>query len=101
MSRVLLQFDFPYTGPWGPGMASAMEGLAQDIAGEPGLVWKIWTESETEGRAGGIYLFETAAQAEAYRAKHSARLGAFGITGIRAMAFDVNEALSRIDRAPL
>ncbi|MDR5651020.1 monooxygenase [Ruixingdingia sedimenti] len=101
MSRTLLQFDFPYSGPWGPAMAEAMAGLAQDIATEPGLVWKIWTESEAEGRAGGLYLFETADQAEAYRAKHAARLGAFGITGIRAIAFAVNDALSRIDRAPV
>jgi hypothetical protein len=101
MSRVLLQFDFPFAGPFGAAMTEAMEGLAQDIATEPGLVWKIWTESEAEGRAGGIYVFETAEQAEAYRAKHSARLEAFGITGIRALAFSINDALSRIDRAPL
>ena len=38
---VLLQVDFPFQGPWGDEMATAMEGLAQDIAAEPGLTWKI------------------------------------------------------------
>ena len=49
----LLQIDFPYNGPWGDTAAEAMRGLAEDIAGTPGLKWKIWTESQTTGRAGG------------------------------------------------
>ncbi|MBJ2151113.1 MULTISPECIES: monooxygenase [Paracoccaceae] len=101
MSVTLLQFDFPFTGPWGAGMTAAMEDLAQDIAGEPGLLWKIWTENQDSGRAGGVYLFASADAAEAYRVKHSARLAAFGITGIVAHAFAVNDALSAITRAPL
>lgn len=40
---VLLQFDFPFRGPWGAALADAMKGLAADIAGEPGLIWKMWT----------------------------------------------------------
>ena len=96
----LLQVDFPYQGPWGEEMATAMSGLAQSIAQEPGLIWKIWTENEAEGRAGGIYVFDDAAAAAAYRDKHAARLGAFGITGIVARSFDVNGDLSAITRAP-
>jgi hypothetical protein len=101
MTRTLVQFDFPYAGPWGADMAGAMDGLAQDIAAEPGLVWKIWTENAAEGRAGGIYVFETAEAAEAYREKHARRLATFGITGIVARSFAINDALSRITRAPL
>ena len=33
MARTLVQFDFPYPGPWGAEMAQAMDGLARDIAG--------------------------------------------------------------------
>lgn len=98
---ILLQFDFPMTGPWGPEMAEAFSGLAADIAAEPGLRWKIWTEAPDEGRAGGIYLFETRAAAEAYRDRHAARLRAFGIEGIRALLFEVNRPLSQTTRAPL
>ncbi len=101
MSHTLLQFDFPFDGPWGSEMTGAMQGLAQDIAAEPGLVWKIWTENKAENRAGGIYVFTSADAAAAYTAKHSARLAAFGITGIVAKSFDVNPELSGITRAPL
>ena len=101
MAQTLVQFDFPFAGPWGDQMAEAMQGLAQDIAAEPGLVWKIWTENRAEGRAGGIYVFDTPEAAAAYRDKHSARLADFGITGIVAHSFDVNDALSQITRAPV
>lgn len=98
---ILVQFDFPFAGPWGREMAAAMADLAADIAAEPGLRWKIWTEAPEEGRAGGLYLFESRAEAEAYRDKHAARLEGFGITGIRALILDVNAGLSAITRAPL
>ena len=101
MAYTLVQFDFPYSGPWGAEMAGAMGDLARDIAGEEGLVWKIWTENQEEGRAGGIYVFETPEAAAAYRDKHAARLAEFGITGINALMFDVNDGLSKITRAPL
>ena len=101
MAHTLLQFDFPFPGPWGAEMAAGLGDLAQDIAAEPGLVWKIWTENEAGGRAGGIYVFDNPSAAEAYREKHSARLAAFGVTGIVARTFDVNTELSGITRAPL
>ena len=97
----LLQIDFPYAGPWGDGMAAASRELAEDIARAPGLRWKIWTENPETGRAGGIYLFDDAASADAYLRMHTERLTRFGITGIHAEAFDVNEALTRIDRGPV
>lgn len=53
----ILQVDFHYSGPWGKAMSEGMEGLAHSIAEEPGLLWKIWTENEAAGEAGGIYLF--------------------------------------------
>ncbi len=97
----LVQFDFPFSGPFGAEMSAAMADLAQSIATEPGLLWKIWTENPETGEAGGVYLFADPASADAYIAKHTARLQAFGVSGIRARSFAVNEALSRIDRAPL
>jgi hypothetical protein len=97
----LLQVDFPYSGPFGEAMYTAMQELAQDIAEESGLVWKMWTENETEGAAGGIYLFDNDADARRYLEKHTARLEAFGISGIHAKIFTTNDALSRITRAPL
>lgn len=98
---VLLQFDFPFRGPWGAALAEAMQGLAQDIAGEPGLLWKIWTESEATSRAGGIYLFANASDAQRYLEKHTARLQSFGVTDIVAHTFAVNAALTQLTRGPL
>ena len=98
---VILQVDFPFQGPWGEAMSEAMNGLAQSIAQEPGLLWKIWTENAATGEAGGVYLFTDRASAEAYLAMHSARLKSFGIAPINAKLFDVNPELSEIDRGPI
>ncbi|MFV8824343.1 monooxygenase [Thauera sp. WH-2] len=98
---VLLQVDFPFNGPWGEEMSTGMRDLAASIAGEPGLSWKIWTENRDTGEAGGIYLFEDRASAEAYLDMHRARLLGFGVPTVNAKLFEVNVPLSQIDRAPL
>lgn len=96
----VLMFDFP-GGGFGPERTEALRPLAEDIAGQPGLLWKIWTEEPAAGRAGGVYLFESRAAAEAYHAMHAARLAARGVTGIEATYRGVNEVLTRIDRGPI
>lgn len=97
----LLQIDFPYNGPWGDNMTTAMRELAQSIAQEPGLLWKIWTENTEHQEAGGIYLFINLASAQTYLNKHTQRLQSFGISGIQAKLLEVNTALSQLDRAPI
>ena len=95
----LLQMDFPMDDPFGDALTEAMKSLAESIAAEPGLIWKIWTENASTKEAGGIYLFENQDLAEKYLKMHSARLAAFGITQINAKFFSVNKALSAIDKA--
>ena len=97
----LVQFDFPYSGPFGAEMTAAMNDLALSINSEPGFLWKIWTENADEGISGGIYAFSDEPSARAYVEKHGARLAEFGIEGIRARVFDVNQGLSRLNHAPL
>ncbi len=97
----VLQVDFPYPGPWGRDMAEAMEDLARSIAEEPGLLWKVWTENESAGEAGGIYLFKDLSSAQAYMKMHTARLKGFGIPRVNSKIFAVNETLSQIVRAPI
>lgn len=92
----ILQVDFPFIGPWGDDMTFAMQGLATSITQEPGLIWKIWTENQTEQQAGGVYLFDTEAHAQAYLDMHAARLTAAGVSDIRSRIFLVNTALSKI-----
>lgn len=98
---VLLQIDFPYAGPFGGEMTDAFAELAESIAQEKGLIWKIWTENAQTGESGGIYLFENMVSAEAYLTMHTARLQSFGVQGIRSKLFQVNEDLSRITKAYL
>ena len=98
---VVLQVDFPYAGPWGEAMHAQMADLAVSIAGEPGLIWKIWTEQPDSNQAGGIYLFQDQASAQAYLDMHRARLAGFGVPEVNAKLFQVNRPLSLIDRAPL
>lgn len=97
----LVQFDFSFSGPFGPEMTDAFQELAESIRDEPGLIWKIWTENEATSEGGGIYLFADEASAQAYIAKHSARLEGFGIQGINAKMFDVNGPLSAITKGPV
>jgi hypothetical protein len=98
MAPTLLQIDFPVNGPWGPEMATAYMDLAHQLSQTPGMLWKIWTENPDTKEAGGIYLFENEASADAYLQEHTVRLHSFGIENIRAKKFQVNQALTEITR---
>jgi hypothetical protein len=100
-SPVLIQFDFPFAGPFGADMEKALTDLARSITEEPGFLWKIWTEDAAARQAGGIYLFRDRATATAYVAKHSARLAGFGINDPRARIFDINPGLTALTRGPV
>lgn len=95
---VLLIFEFPSPPP---ERRPGLRALAESIAREPGLLWKIWTESAADGRAGGVYLFESRAAAQAYHRMHAARLEAAGISGIEACYRDVNGPLTAVTRGPV
>ncbi|WP_298445259.1 monooxygenase [uncultured Ferrimonas sp.] len=97
----LLQVDFEFNGPFGDEMAAALGDLAKSINQEPGLIWKIWTESAKNKLGGGIYLFEDEATAQAYLDMHSARLQQMGIDQVNGQIFDVNPVLSQINHGPI
>lgn len=97
----LLQVDFEYHGPMGEEMSKALVELAESINQEPGLVWKIWTESESEKLGGGIYLFEDEVSAQNYLQMHSARLKQMGVPEVRGIIFDINQPLTSINRGPI
>jgi len=68
-----------------------------------GLRWKIWLDGAEERRAGGLYLFEGRAAAEAYvngpivaRMKGNREVGELEIR-----IFEVRQRMSEITRAPL
>ena len=41
-------------------------GAARAIAAVPGLIWKVWILDEAASELGGVYLFASRAQAQAY-----------------------------------
>lgn len=98
--KTLLQVDFDYQGPFGEVMSNALKELAETINNEPGMIWKLWTENEKVQQAGGVYLFESEATAQAYLTMHTARLQGMGIGTVRGKTFNVNEALSAINLGP-
>ncbi|BBU83635.1 hypothetical protein EIMP300_50350 [Escherichia coli] len=86
----LLQLHFSFNGPFGDTMAEQLKPLAESINQEPGFLWKVWTESEKNHEAGGIYLFTDEKSALAYLEKHTARLKNLGVEEVVAKVFDVN-----------
>lgn len=94
----LLQVHFAFEGPFGDEMSDALQGLAESINQEPGFISKIWTENQEQKEAGGIYMFEDQASAQAYLEMHSARLKGFGVQEVHAKFFEVNETLSHINK---
>ncbi len=97
----LLQVDFGFKGPFGEEMANALVELANSINNEPGMIWKIWTESEKDQMGGGIYLFEDEPSAQAYLEMHTTRLQNMGINDVRGFIFDINQPLTAINRGPV
>ncbi|KJZ11506.1 monooxygenase [Marinomonas sp. S3726] len=96
----LLQVDFQFNGPFGDEMSAVLEDIAHSINNEPGMIWKIWTESEKKKLGGGVYLFKDETSAQNYLEMHSARLSEMGITDIRGVIFDINDSLTQINSGP-
>ena len=90
-----------YEGPISDEFMSGARALAKSIAEEPGVVWKIWTHKAGTSEFGSTYLFRNLEALEAYKAVHMKRLADFGITVQSDHIFDVMEALSEINNAPL
>lgn len=101
MMMKLLQVDFEFNGPFGEEMANALVELAESINHEPGMIWKIWTESEVNKLGGGIYLFEDENSAKAYLAMHTTRLQQMGVKEVRGHIFDINQPLTNINHGPI
>ena len=82
--------------------AERLLAAAEKISGLPGLQWKVWIYDDAEQLAGGIYLFDSEANARAWGEAMPSSLGDLpGVSGIEARYFDVDERLSAITRAPL
>lgn len=102
MSQQILQVNLDFNVPR-PALEAAWLGVAQPIAEQPGLLWKVWLMNEEKREAGGIYLFESREAAESYIAgpivaglKESP-----AVSNISAKLFDVLPEHSAITRGPV
>ncbi|AAV93918.1 monooxygenase [Ruegeria pomeroyi] len=90
-----------YDGPLSQEFLTGTRQLAESIAQEPGIVWKIWTVEDGTNHFGSTYLFRTLDHLETYKKMHLKRLADFGIRVVSDHVFDIMEELSAIDNAPL
>ncbi len=102
MGQQILQVNMKFNIPQ-KDLAAAWLGAAQPIADVPGLRWKVWLMNESEREAGGIYLFDSKAAAEAYVAGPivAALKASPAVSNISAKLFDVMDEHSAITRGPL
>ena len=97
----LWDIHLKYDGPITDEFMDGNRKLAESIAEEPGVLWKIWTHETGTNHFGSTYLFKNLEYLETYREMHIKRLNAIGITDITEHVFDILEDLSRINHAPL
>ena len=90
-----------YDGPITDEFLDESRRLAESIAEEPGVLWKIWTHEADTNHFGSTYLFKDLVHLENYKKMHIERLNSIGITDITDHVFDILEDLSRLNRAPL
>ena len=79
------------------------DDIAKPFVDMRGLRWKIWLDEPVAQLSGGLYLFETKADADAYvqgpivtRMKENPNLADLSIR-----IFDIRERVSTLTRAPL
>ena len=82
-------------------MTADSTSSVRSIAAGSGGLGMVWIENQAEQQSGGIYLFQSLKDAQAYVTMHTERLAGFGITGVQARYFDVNEPLSILNHASL
>ncbi len=101
MSATVLQINFDYDGSWAEYEAANGPAAGQ-IAGIPGLGWKVWLKNAATGEAGGIYLFHDQAAAHAFAAQAATMLGAVPqYTNVSIKQFGIIETLTAVTRGPI
>ena len=67
-----------YDGPITDQFLAGTKELAESIAEEPGVIWKIWTVEEGTTHYGSTYLFRNLEQLETCRVDVKKRLNQYG-----------------------
>ena len=102
MTKTILQINYKFNSSRADHTALVTPN-AEYIAGVPGLIWKVWLVNEAEQEAGGIYLFESSEEAQAFVS--SAAITGFAahpsLSAFSVKMFEAVESLSKITRGPL
>ncbi|MCC6716420.1 MAG: YdhR family protein [Acetobacteraceae bacterium] len=102
MFIVQINFEYPNITP---AMAASLNTgeRAKPFLDVQGLLWKIWLNTEGGPKVGGLYCFDSRANAEAYLAGPIvARIKASPeIANLTAQIYAVTENPSRVTRAPV
>jgi len=99
--KKIWELHINYQGEINDEFLEGINELAQSIAKEPGIIWKIWTHEEGTKHFGSTYLFKDIDSLEKYKAMHIERLKNIGITDTTDYIFDIMEELSLINSAPI
>ena len=101
MAEKALQVNFKYNVP-AEALTAGTAKSADEIAAKPGLRWKIWIYNDETKEAGGLYLFEDDASADAYTAWVTDALeNNPAASDISVKKFDINEDATAITRGPV
>ena len=99
---MILQINFNLNVP-AAAYQNMVNSVAQAFSDVPGLKWKIWLLNPTAQEAGGIYLFDSQASADAY-VNGPLVCQLRGLTAIRNLSikqFDVVPAATALTRGPV
>jgi len=99
----ILQITFRNAHGSSEAAQKAAQQRAQQIAEWPGLLWKIWIADPAQSLYGGIYCFADEASATAYLNGPvvDSMQAVPGVSDFQAQLFDINPALTAIDRGPV
>jgi rhodanese-related sulfurtransferase len=101
MSATILQINFDYDGSWAEYEEANAAGAGQ-IAGVPGLRWKIWLKNAATSEAGGIYLFHDEAAATEFATLAAGMLAEMPqVANASIKQFGVIESLTAVTRGPI
>jgi hypothetical protein len=83
--------------------AQMCESVAQPIADTKGLRWKVWLMNQAEREAGGVYLFDNEASAQAFLAGPivAGVAESPALSNISVKTFGVMQDMTRITRGPI
>lgn len=96
----IVQINFPYTESQAD-LEDHSEEAAERFVAVDGLRWKIWLVDEKTKTAGGIYLFASREQAQAYAAGDLVGHLKNVRDGVEVSVFDTIDGAGRITRAPI